>query len=203
MKRILLLLAALCAAESHAQSTVVEDSIDMYDLQQIEVVSTRARTTTPVAYTDITREEIERLGQVNLRTTAVVAADRAEKSTPNPMSRDICDPARIELTEYRPNYLRYEYTAPEEAVAVFSEIFYDKGWTAYVDGKETPCFRADYVLRAMELPAGEHVVEWRFRAPGWSAVETVTGVCSALILLGTLAAILFALRKKKTSCHEG
>lgn len=60
MKRILLLLAALCAAESHAQSTVVEDSIDMYDLQQIEVVSTRARTTTPVAYTDITREEIER-----------------------------------------------------------------------------------------------------------------------------------------------
>ena len=60
MKRILLLLAALCAAELHAQSTVVEDSIDMYDLQQIEVVSTRARTTTPVAYTDITREEIER-----------------------------------------------------------------------------------------------------------------------------------------------
>ena len=54
------MLAALCAAELHAQSTVVEDSIDMYDLQQIEVVSTRARTTTPVAYTDITREEIER-----------------------------------------------------------------------------------------------------------------------------------------------
>ena len=88
-------------------------------------------------------------------------------------------------------------------MAVFSEIFYDKGWTAYVDGKETPCFRADYVLRAMELPAGKHVVEWTFRAPGWRAVEAVTGVCSALILLGTLAAILFALRKKKTPCHEG
>ena len=149
------------------------------------------------------REEIERLGQVNLRTTAVVAADRAEKSALNPMPRDICNPARIELTEYRPNYLKYRYNSPEEAVAVFSEIFYDKGWTAYVDGKETPCFRADYVLRAMELPAGEHVVEWRFRAPGWRAVEAVTGVCSALILLGTLASILFALRKKKTSCHEG
>ena len=149
------------------------------------------------------REEIERLGQVNLRTTAVVAADRAEKSALNPMPRDICNPARIELTEYRPNYLKYRYNSPEEAVAVFSEIFYDKGWTAYVDGKEAPCFRADYVLRAMELPAGEHVVEWRFRAPGWRAVEAVTGVCSALILLGTLAAILFALRKKKTSCHEG
>ena len=149
------------------------------------------------------REEIERLGQVNLRTTAVVAADRAEKSALNPMPRDICNPARIELTEYRPNYLKYRYNSSEEAVAVFSEIFYDKGWTAYVDGKEAPCFRADYVLRAMELPAGEHVVEWRFRAPGWRAVEAVTGVCSALILLGTLAAILFALRKKKTSCHEG
>ena len=110
--------------------------------------------------------------------------------------------AHIELTEYRPNYLRYEYSAPEKAVAVFSEIYYDKGWTAYVDGKESPYFRADYVLRAMELPAGKHVVEWRFRAPGWNTVEAVTGICSALILLGAAAAIVYAFRKKKHLCHE-
>lgn len=60
----------------------------------------------------------------------------------------------IRLTEYRPNYLKYEYTSAAPATAVFSEIFYDKGWTAWVDGVETPYFRADYLLRALELPAG-------------------------------------------------
>lgn len=99
--------------------------------------------------------------------------------------------ARIELTEYRPNYLKYEYTLPEEAVAVFSEIFYDQGWKAYVDGEESPYFRADYVLRAMTLPAGTHTVEWRFRAPGWTAVEGVTLAASLAILLGAVTALVY------------
>ena len=89
----------------------------------------------------------------------------------------------IRLTEYRSNYLKYEYASPAPATAVFSEIFYDKGWTAWVDGVETPYFRADYLLRAIELPAGTHTVEWRFRAPRWGLTEAVTGLCSAAILL--------------------
>ena len=158
-----------------------------------------------VAFAPSARDEIDRLGLVNLRTTAVVADAQKElaaiarpQTAPAP-----ADSARINLVEYRPNYLRYEYAAPEEAVAVFSEIYYDKGWKAFVDGVESPAFRADYVLRAMRLPAGQHTVEWRFRAPGWKSVEAVTGGCSALILLGTLAAIIYALRKKKQSSHEG
>ena len=149
------------------------------------------------------REEIDLLGEVNLRTTAVVDASRAEKAELRPGSPGNSAAARIDLTEYRPNYLRYEYTVPEKAVAVFSEIFYDKGWTACIDGIEAPYFRADYLLRAMELPAGQHVVEWRFRAPAWTTVETVTGICSALILLGTVAAIAYSIRKKKRAGHEG
>ena len=149
------------------------------------------------------QEEIDLLEKANLRTTAVVDNRLAEKIEPQAPTPETLASARIGLTEYRPNYLRYEYSAPEKAVAVFSEIYYDKGWTAYVDGKESPYFRADYVLRAMELPAGKHVVEWRFRAPGWNTVEAVTGICSALILLGAAAAIVYAFRKKKTPCHEG
>ena len=148
------------------------------------------------------REEIDLLEKANLRTTAVVDDRLAEKIEPQAPTPETLASARIGLTEYRPNYLRYEYSAPEKAVAVFSEIYYDKGWTAYVDGKESPYFRADYVLRAMELPAGKHVVEWRFRAPGWNTVEAVTGICSALILLGAAAAIVYAFRKKKHLCHE-
>ena len=158
-----------------------------------------------VVFAPSARDEIDRLGQVNLRTTAVVADAQKELAAitrPQTASAPV-DSARIALVEYQPNYLRYEYAAPEEAVAVFSEIYYDKGWKAFIDGVEAPAFRADYVLRAMRLPAGEHVVEWRFRAPGWTTVEAVTGGCSALILLGTLAAIIFALRKKKQSSHEG
>lgn len=148
------------------------------------------------------QEEIDLLEKANLRTTAVVDDRLAEKIEPQAPTPETLASARIGLTEYRPNYLRYEYSAPEKAVAVFSEIYYDKGWTAYVDGKESPYFRADYVLRAMELPAGKHVVEWQFRAPGWNTVEAVTGICSALILLGAAAAIVYAFRKKKHLCHE-
>lgn len=146
---------------------------------------------------DSPREEIELLGQVNLRTTAVTGADDAE--TGRTMSPEGCAAARITLTEYRPNYLKYTASTPEEAVAVFSEIYYDKGWRAFIDGEEAPYFRADYLLWAMRLPAGEHTVEWRFRAPGWVAAETVTGICSGIILAGALAALVAALRRRRQS----
>ena len=64
-------------------------------------------------------------------------------------------------------------------------------------GEESPYFRADYVLRAMTLPAGTHTVEWRFRAPGWTAVEGVTLAASLAILLGAVAALVYCFRKKK------
>ena len=148
-----------------------------------------------VVYAPTPQAEIDALGTTDLRTAAVVADTQRERLaawTSEPQPGDT-----IRLTEYRPNYLRYTYTAASERLAVFSEIFYDAGWTAYVDGKEAPALRADYVLRAMLLPAGEGVVEWRFRAPGWTMAETVTGTASVLILLGAAAALLAALRGKK------
>lgn len=148
---------------------------------------------------DTPQQEIDLLGTTDLRTTAVTtpadkafAEERQAGGTP-----DTTGLRTITLEEYRPNYQKYTYTAPEESVAVFSEIFYDKGWTAYVDGESTPAFRADYVLRAMKLPAGEHTVEWRFRAPGWTAVEGVTLASSLLILLGAAAAIVYFFMKRK------
>ena len=149
-----------------------------------------------VIYAPSAQAEIDLLGKTDLRTTAVVSGQNPAKSASRPMPLGIYASARIELTEYRPNYLKYEYTLPEEAVAVFSEIFYDQGWKAYVDGEESPYFRADYVLRAMTLPAGTHTVEWRFRAPGWTAVEGVTLAASLAILLGAVAALAYCFRKR-------
>ena len=106
---------------------------------------------------------------------------------------------RIALAEYRPNYQRYEYTAPEEAVAVFSEIWYDKGWTATIDGAPAEAFRADYVLRGMVLPAGTHTVEWRFRAPAWRTTEGVTLAASLAILAGCATCLVRALLRRRKS----
>ncbi len=136
-------------------------------------------------------EEIERLGQIDTRRTAVVAHPFEVRSAE-------FGQGEIVLEEYRPNYLRYRAAADAPALAVFSEIYYDKGWTAYVDGVETPYIRADYVLRAMELPAGEHVVEWRFRAPRWGPAEGITLTFSLAILAACAAALcFFVLRKRK------
>lgn len=148
-----------------------------------------------VALAPTAQAEIELLGEVDLRHTAVVAgADSGQIAS---LSGD-GSACRITLDEYRPNYLKYSYDADREAVAVFSEIYYDKGWTMYIDGQESPYFRADYVLRAAELPAGEHTVEWRFRAPRWRLASTITCIASLLVLLAALAALVHAWRNH---CH--
>ena len=128
--------------------------------------------------------ELAALGQIDLRTTAV-----AEAGAPRPQ---IEGAGVIELKEYRPNYLRYDYTLMGgSAVALFSEIYYDKGWTAYLDGEPYDSFRADYLLRAMVLPEGQHSVEWRFRAPNWGIAEAVTLICSILIIFALAITLIY------------
>ena len=140
-----------------------------------------------VEVADTPAEELEALGVVDLYTTAVVARDVE--------GLDVWydNAGYIELVEYAPNYLKYEYDTPAEALCVFSEIYYPEGWTAYVDGKEADYFSVDYILRGMELTAGEHTVEWRFKAPKWGVAMAITGVASWLILLSLLAVALVPL----------
>lgn len=101
--------------------------------------------------------------------------------------------ATIELTSYRVNRLTYRSKAAVEGVAVFSEIYYPKGWTVYVDGQPASYFRADYVLRAMVVPAGDHVIEWRFAAPHFSAIVWITRISSLILLVGLGVICLYGL----------
>lgn len=137
------------------------------------------------------KRELEMLGETDLKTTAVVSAESI------PSVGATLGTGEIELTEYRPNYLKYEYTADGEAVAVFSEIYYPDGWTMYVDGAEAPYFRADYILRAALLPEGRHTVEWRFRAPMWGVSEGITLVCSLLIFIALITTIIYYGKKQR------
>ena len=135
-------------------------------------------------------EEIQSLGLVDLASTAVVD----ERDLPNQTA--FSTEGEIALVEYAPNRLKYHYTATEPVFAVFSEIFYDKGWSVAVDGEPADALRVDYILRGIELPAGEHIVEWSFRAPHWGFVNFVTVVCSLLVL----AALALAVYKNKKEC---
>jgi hypothetical protein len=143
-----------------------------------------------VAWVEGAAAELDALDKTDLRRTAVVDRRFENFIKPAPSVAD----GRIELVEYRPNYLKYESSAATETLAVFSEIYYDKGWTAYIDGAEAPYIRADYILRAMIVPAGDHTIEWRFRAPHFAAVEGVTLACSIMILVWLAAALLFGSR---------
>ena len=155
-----------------------------------------------VRFAPTAEAEIGLLGSVDLRTTAVVAGADSERVTTPVVDSAAVAAARIELTDYRPNRLRYTCESPVDAVAVFSEIWYDKGWTATIDGVEAPAFRADYVLRAMQLPAGRHTVEWSFRAPAWGVVSGITLVASLGILAAAVATAAVWLKRRKRPTAE-
>ncbi len=91
--------------------------------------------------------------------------------------------AYIKMLSYAPNHLVYEYESGVPAFAVFSEIYYQPGWQATVDGKPAGHFRTDYVLRAMILPPGKHRVEFAFRPKGYYVGDKIDLAASAILLL--------------------
>ena len=93
-------------------------------------------------------------------------------------------------TVYKPNELHYKTISRNGGLAVFSEIYFPWGWTATVDGKEVPVGRVNYVLRALQLPAGEHTVVFRFDPQSVHATETVAYASVALIYLALIGAFL-------------
>ena len=106
--------------------------------------------------------------------------------------------AVIQLTNYKPNHLIYKTSAASEQLAVFSEIYYDKGWIAMIDGKTTDYFRADYVLRSMRIPAGDHTVEFKFEPEVVSIGEKISFAGSALILLFAAFAAWSEFKRKRS-----
>ena len=106
-----------------------------------------------VKYVDNANEEIDALHDVNPLHTAVIDKKFAElvKMTAAPDSL-----SSIVLKEYQPNALKYEVDSKNGGVVVFSEIYYP-GWISTIDGEEVEHGRADYILRAMNVPAGKHV----------------------------------------------
>jgi len=124
-------------------------------------------------------EEIKSIRNFNPELTAVVD----ERFKDNFFKFRLDSSATIKLTEYKPDYLAYKSNANSDQLAVFSEIYYAKGWQAYIDGKPVPHFRADYVLRAMRVPAGSHKIEFKFEPAIWKIGNTVSLAGSVIFIL--------------------
>jgi hypothetical protein len=105
--------------------------------------------------------------------------------------------AMIKLDSYHPDHLVYSYSAPGDVIAVFSEIYYDKGWNMYVDGVQKPYFRADYVLRAAQLEAGNHKVEFKFEPKSYYTGEKIS-LAGSILLVAFLGFGFYAENRKKT-----
>ncbi len=103
--------------------------------------------------------------------------------------------ATITLENYKPNYLKYVSNNSNEGLAVFSEMYYGKGWNAYIDGKSADHIRVDYVLRALNVPAGKHTIEFKFEPQVIKTGSTITLISSIGMLLLLAGGIYFERKK--------
>lgn len=90
----------------------------------------------------------------------------------------------IQLVNYTPDYLEYESNLSAEGLGVFSEIWYPEGWVARIDGEPVETLRANYVLRALKVPAGEHTITWEYAQKHASWMDVLFNVLLLLFVLG-------------------
>lgn len=134
-------------------------------------------------------EELLGLKQIDPKETAVISKDFESVIQDKGFNFD--ENATIQLTSYAPNKLEYKTSAANEQLAVFSEVYYPKGWNVYVDGNKTDLLRADYILRAMIVPAGEHTITFEFKPESYYLGARVSAISSSLLLLALLSGIVF------------
>ena len=135
-----------------------------------------------VQYVNNANEEIEAIHGLNPSETAVV--DKRFEAVVKPMASD--STATIRLVAYEPNYLKYEVDSKTGGTIVFSEIYYP-GWRSSIDGQEVPHGRANYILRAMNVPAGKHEVEFSFDPVSLHVTENIATIALGLLTLAALA----------------
>ena len=138
-------------------------------------------------------EEILGLKGINTLQTAIVDKDFAELLPAREFPKD--SSARIKMISYQPNKLVYNYSAQANGVVVFSEIYYPHGWQAYIDGEKAPHFRANYVLRAMQVPAGKHQITFKFEPEVVKTGSSIALASSILLGLLILGGIVYKTKK--------
>lgn len=150
-----------------------------------------------IKFVETADEEMLALNDTNLKDTLVVENKFKSliKTLPTADST-----ASIVLKENLNDQIVYTYKSHTPQVAVFSEIYYHGGWNAYIDGQKSDYFKADYLLRAMYLPAGDHTVEFKFEPESFWTGRMISIIASIIVIISVLMALLLPfIRKNKAS----
>ena len=142
--------------------------------------------------------EILALNELNPADTAVIDKRFAAMVQGKNLERDSSSVIEMEHQKpYNPNYVVYKTKTSKEQLAVFSEVYYEPDWRAYIDGKPAEYFRANYILRAMVIPAGEHKIEFKNEAPLMHKWDNITLVISILMLVVMAGSLVWYYRREK------
>lgn len=148
-----------------------------------------------VRWVDTPNEEIDAIADTDVKNIAIVNRE-FENDLINFKGND--SHGVIEMKSYKPNELVYEFESSADELVVFSEIWTSDGWKMTVDGKEHKILRADYMMRAALIPAGNHEIVMRYEPGVWKVGNAISFVTSLIILLALVAAVAFAFKQKKT-----
>ncbi len=145
-------------------------------------------------------EEIDALGTIDLRREAVADKKYApvfEKFQTGFKPSPADSASTITLTDYDSDFVTYAIDAKKAELAIFSEVYYPKGWQISIDGQPAEMIRANYTLRALPVPAGKHTIEFRFDPQSIKVTDGIAYAALLIMLLTALTIILKALRTNK------
>jgi uncharacterized membrane protein YfhO len=112
------------------------------------------------------------------------------------LGKDSSAYVRLAPNGYGPRRLKFESNNSKDGLAVFSDIYYPIGWKATIDGKETPIMRANYILRAIKIPAGKHTIDFTFDSAAYEKGKTLALIGSILLTLLIAAGLYFTLQNR-------
>ncbi|MDH6250493.1 hypothetical protein M2347_000220 [Chryseobacterium sp. H1D6B] len=154
-----------------------------------------------IKFVNTPNEEIKSIGIIDSKKTAVIASDDKSYFSSKPVQAD--STAFINLTKYQPNELEFKSQSKTPQLAVFSEIYYPHGWKMFLDEKEVPYVKADYLLRAVHVPAGNHNIRMVFEPEVIEKGKWVSMICFGLFLaLSAFGIFLMNKNKKKELIAE-
>ena len=151
-----------------------------------------------INYVDNANAEIDAVGKIDLRHEAV-ADSKFKDALGEPAAHQ--STAVVTLKKYEPNELTYTVESQKGGIVVFSEIYYP-GWTATVDGADTPVGRVNYILRAINVKPGKHTVVLTFKPASVKNTETAAYVAYLLLVLAIAAGVFFEMKRRKNETNE-
>jgi hypothetical protein len=186
-----------CYNMLNAKYFILQDSTNNKFVQQNVNANGNAWFVSNVKWVANADEEITSLSNFNSKETAIT--DKRFESELAGFTPQKDSSASIKLNAYQPNKLVYESKSSLDQLAVFSEIYYEKGWNAYIDGNLVPHFRVNYVLRALKVPAGNHNIEFRFEPTVIGTGEKIAYASSWLLYGGLFLVLGLSFRRKKNN----